>query len=189
MVPQMLRSVESVGFTLEEPEGYFWGRAAQKFSVSFFLAQATSADFMHTHEGTDSTQLLWSLPVSCQVTVLSVAPDAAFSPSGNAIYSVSPKPWDSVCIASLLCVLLRFQCCLDAIDELVVLFQDLVVAVRREEKKEVKMKFSSLLLNSYLNRTAVTGLLGSVQFELPQTCCLVQWLCSRYGIPEFACFK
>ena len=36
-----------------------------KFSVSLLPAQATSADLMYTHQGTDSTQLFWSLAVSC----------------------------------------------------------------------------------------------------------------------------
>lgn len=74
-----------------------------KFSVSLFPAQATSADFMYTHKGTDSTQPLWSLTVSCQVRVLLVAPDEAFSPSGNAFYYSARPEALGIVYALLLC--------------------------------------------------------------------------------------
>lgn len=44
-----------------------------------------------------------------------------------------------------------------------------MVAVVVVEKK----KFASVVLNSYLNCTAVLELLCSVQLGLPQTCCVV----------------
>lgn len=152
-----------------------------KFSASLFPAQAAPADFAQTREKrTDSTQVLWSLTDSCQVRVLSVASDEAFPPPGHAIYDTENPRVPGQCIHCFLVI-----CSVEILmlfghsSELLVLSQDLVVAVGAIEKK---MKFSSMVLNIYLNCTAVLELLCCIQFVLPQIPIWYEWLCSLYGI-------
>lgn len=99
-----------------------------------------------------------------------------------------PSPGDSIRIASLLCVLLRFQWSLDMVGELPVLSGGTWWYQERKENK-VKMKFLSMVLNFYLCCTAVIESLCSVESELPPICYAVLVVCSLHSILKFACFK